>query len=99
MNKLSDELGRIIAEEFQAVFDREVQDADFMPQGDFVSCQERANAMLGHATQRAAKVLAIAIAAHRQEKHSEDRSIEMESLTASVSDEDVSVGVRSWWNW
>lgn len=96
--RLSVELGRIFTEEIQKVFDREIAEADFMPQGDYDSCLERAQDMVAVANSRATGVLGIAIAKHREKDHGEDRSAERDSLVKEVTQEDASIGLMSWWN-
>jgi hypothetical protein len=95
--KLSKELGRIVEEEFQSVYDREIGDDGFLNQEDFEDCKARAKAMLESSFQRVENVLALAIAKHRKEYHNEDRDADIKALSDMMPPEDVSVGLRGWW--
>ena len=96
--KLSKELARMVEEDLQDIFKNEIADDQFMPQADYNSCLERAEDMISAATNRATQVLALAIIKHREEKHKEDRKLEKEEIIELLHDEDVSVGLMSWWN-
>ena len=88
----------MIGEDFYTEFQAEITDPEYLAHKDFDNCTGRANAFAEKATRRAVKVLALAIAKHRADKHGEDVSLEMSALTAELAPEDVAVSLRSWWN-
>ena len=96
--KLSHELGKIFEAEMDAVIQKEIDDPDYLPQGDFETCEERASAMAKDACVALIKTLALSIGTHRNDKHDEDHNAEIEELSISLSSEQIKVGTRGWWS-
>jgi hypothetical protein len=96
--KLTDELLAVIGEEIDAVIQQEMDDPGFLPQKDFATCLDRAAAGMKIATERATKVLALAIATHEENEHEADFTAEKDVLKESLNPSDVEVGTRDWWN-
>jgi hypothetical protein len=95
--KLSHELGKIFEKEMQAVIDAEINDPEYLPQEDFETCRQRAQAMVEIAAEVVVKTLALAIANHREAKHKEDHKSEIESVSIGLTSEQLEVGTRAWW--
>ena len=93
--KLSTKLAQIFEEEVEKVIRAEESSPEYLPQEQFASCRERAEAGLRIAMKPVADYLTGAIAYHREKFHGEDRS---EELAAVSKDTIGEVSVQSWWN-
>ena len=100
--KLPHELGKIFEEEIGKIIQREIDDADYLPQSDFedskTPCTDRADHMILDALPAVVNTLGLAVAKHRKENHGEDTTAEMDTLAMDLTDEQQQIGKRSWWN-
>ena len=99
---LIDSLLQILREEIEAVFLKEKENKNYMKQ-TILGCRWRAFwgvlVMLKNAFPRMQKVLAYAIAKHRVEKHNDNKTGTMRSLSRAMSEDDkeLSINASSWW--
>ncbi len=100
--KLPHELGKIFEEKMEKVIQREIDDPDYLPQSDFADsktpCTDRADHMILDAIPAVVNTLALCIAEHRKEHHGEDTTAEAEKLKEELTEEQLEVGTRSFWN-
>jgi DNA replication initiation complex subunit (GINS family) len=100
--KLSSELAMIFESEIEKVIQKEREDISYLPQEQFANsdrpCFNRADKMVTEATALVIKTLGLAIAEHRTEKHGEDNTDEMVTLEADLSEKQIDVAARGWWN-
>jgi hypothetical protein len=95
--KLQNELVKMFKEDLKAVFDKEQKEDGYLPQEDFKCCYDRAEAGVYDATVRVKSVLALAIAKHREEEHSEDTSTEQADLSEGMGDEELHASAAGSW--
>ena len=95
--KLSHELAKIFEKEMDAVIEQEIDEPAFLAQEAFADCESRAMIMMAIATRKVVKTLGLAICSHREEKHGEDHSEEIESLKEHLSVDEREVGTDAWW--
>ena len=96
--KLQHELSKILEEALGKEFDREVNEADYKPQSDYIDCSERANDLLSDAFARVTNVLTLAIIEHRESAHEENRADERTLVESEMVAEDKAVAeLQIWW--
>jgi len=94
--KLSKYLAGKFEKEFDAIFEKEKIDKEFLSQEQFSSCLERASAGIDLATDGIKADLAYIIALHREKEHGENTMDEQASLLEAGADPEISV--QTWWN-
>lgn len=96
--KLNEVLAKAFSEELEKVGKKEIDEKDYLPQEDFESCMERAQAMIFDALPRVENMLALAIAIHRHDAHGEDTVEEVKITSEALAVEDVeAVSANIWW--
>jgi hypothetical protein len=96
--KLQHELAKILEDELGKEFQREVDNAEYKPQADYIDCSERANDLLNGAFGRVTKTLTLAIIKHREDAHEENREDERKLVESEMEVEDIPVAsTKSWW--
>lgn len=100
--KLSHELGKIFEEEIAKVIQREIDDPDYLPQSDFADsktpCTDRADHMILDALPAVVNTLALCICTSREQKQSDDTTTEADKLKEGLTEEQIDIGIRSFWN-
>lgn len=94
--KLSKYLADKFEKEFEAIFEKEKMDKNFLSQEQFKSCLERAEAGINLATEGIKHDLAYIIAVHREKEHGDDTFSEQAVLLEAGADAEI--GTMSWWN-
>ena len=94
--KLSKYLAEKFEKEFDAIFEKEKIDKEFLSQEQFGSCLERASAGIDLATEGIKHDLAYMIALHREKEHGENTMDEQAALLKAGAD--PSIGVMSFWS-
>ena len=95
--KLSHELGKIFESEMTKVIQAEIDNPGFLGQEQFANCESRAFAGVACAMPKIVKILALSIAAHREQEHQENHRAEAEHLSIELSPEEVEIGTRGFW--
>lgn len=94
--KLSKYLADKFEKEFEAIFEKEKMDKEFLSQEMFDSCLERAEVGINLATEGIKHDLAYMIAVHREKEHGDNTFDEQSSLLEAGAD--PVVGTMSFWN-
>lgn len=94
--KLSKKLAEIFEQEFEAVFEKEKAEKEFLKHEDFESCRSRAEAGVALAMEKVVDSLGLSIAIHREQEHGEDTTEEQAKLLAAGADPEMST--RAWWS-
>jgi len=94
--KLSKYLADKFEAEFEAIYEKEKMDKDFLSQEQFDSCIDRAKAGVALATESLINDLAYAIAVHREKEHSEDTLEEQAVLLAAGAEPEI--GTLGFWS-
>jgi hypothetical protein len=94
--KLSKKLAKKFETEFEKVFEKEKAEKDFLKQGDFQSCRDRAAAGIIKAIEPIITDLGYCIAVHREKEHGDDTLGEQVILLEDGADPEM--GTMSWWN-
>jgi len=94
--KLSKYLADKFEAEFEAIYQKEKIDVEFLSQDKFSSCLERAKAGIELATEAITNDLAYAIAVHREKDHSED-TLEEQAVLLAVGAE-PEIGTLGFWS-
>ena len=100
--KLSEELGKILDRDLDAVITREINEPDYLAfeqfEGEEFPNMARAKAILDEAMPNVLKTLALACAKDSKErKGREDTAGEIMLYSSELSDEDTSRALMGWW--
>ena len=95
---LAKELAMRFEEDLKALMEKETAEPEYFNQKDFKKCEDRADKAIKLVTKRSSKILALAIAKHREDKHGENTLDEQASLMNSLAPADVEVGIQAWWS-
>ena len=82
----------------KAVLFREEKEAGYLSHDQFDTCLSRAKAIIMEAVKNPLKILALAIAFHREKFHGEDHSKEINDLSRQMTDKEVKLSTQSWWH-
>lgn len=101
MDELTKLLAGIFQEKLKEVLQREVDNPDYLPQGDFADsktpCTDRAERLVSEAQKTVIKTLGLCVAESRTLKQGEDHSTEMVSLESSLTEKQIGISTRGWW--
>ncbi len=94
-------LARVLSKKFHSeikkiIIDEEKND-DKYNHDDYTDCYGRAEAMIKAAVEPVIKILAYAIAHHREKCHDENYSREKVSLSKGMTASDIGKSTKSWW--
>lgn len=95
--KLSHELAKVFEEEFENVMQKEIDNPDYLPQEDFETCLDRAIAMTSAAMVVPNRMLGVAIAVHRHDKHGDDTAKEIGEVAEGLTTEQLEAATMGWW--
>lgn len=98
--KLSHEIAKILEEDLEKIIQREINEPDFMPMENYLTCEDRFRDMVHKALEMGAvKTGALSVLTHREsEDHNDDRQYEFALLTSVLPPERIEIGKRSFWN-
>ena len=94
---LSRELSKRFRKEMQKILITEEKDSDKFNQADYDNCYGRAEAMVRAAAEPTIKMLAYAIAEHRECTHDESHTAEKEVLSKSMTGKEIDISTKAWW--
>ena len=95
MKNLAHELAKQFEIDMYKVLVKELNEPDYLPQKDFVSCRDRAAAGVMEAAKGTIDTLGLATAISREVKYGDNTTDEQALLLESGADAEV--GMETWW--